>query len=311
MLPNFPTFKRLSIKDKKEIDALVHQFPPYSDFNFTSLLSWDFDKGTSVSLLHNNLVVKLYDYIDKRPLITLLGKHNLTQACEDVLAYAVTHNMPAQLSMIPEVVVHALKKDLKKHKVSFRCKKDEGNFDYIYNIQHILNLKGTPYRIKRKSIKRFRESHEERTRLALLDPTSPDIVKQLVHVFRDWGTMKNQSRSYIRNEFAAFKRLLKYAKGLPVNILGMFVDDKLSGFIVCEALPDKYGALHFGKTNLHATGAFEYLIYKSAELLHSQGCEYLNLQQDLSIENLRHTKLSWRPTTFLKKYTVSPAKPHS
>lgn len=309
MLPTFPTFKRLSIKDKKEIDSHVHQFPPYSDFNFTSLLSWDIDKGTHVSLLHNNIVIKLYDYIDKKPLITLLGKHNLRQSCEEVMTYAVAHNMAAQLSLIPEVVVHDLKKALKKHKGLLRCKKDEGNFDYIYTIQDILDLKGTRYRIKRKSIRRFKESHEKHTRLALLDPTSPDIVKQLLHIFREWGTIKNQSRSYIRNEFAAFKRLLRYAKQLPIDILGMYVEDKLSGFIVCEALPGKYGAMHFGKTNLRATGAFEYLIYKSTELLHAQGCEYLNLQQDLSIENLRHAKLSWRPSSFLRKYTITMVKP--
>lgn len=304
MIPTFPTFKRLSIRDQKEINTFVHQFPSYSDFNFVSLISWDIIQGTEISILNGNLVIKFYDYISNVPFFSILGTHDIAESIDKIRAYALKHDITPDLYLVPDVVIKALRKD-RLRKNSFMFSKDKGNFDYIYSVKDLLELKGTPYRIKRKSMRRFEETHGENTRLDIIDPTSPEIKKQIIQIFRGWTKIRNQARSYFRNEFIALKRLLKYAKHLNIDMVGLFIDDELRGFIVCETLPHGFGMMHFGKVNIRSTGCFEYLMYKSAELLHAQGCEYINLQQDLDIENLRSTKLSWRPKSYLEKYTLS------
>ena len=41
MLPEFPQFKKLELSDKEEVEKFTSKFPPYSDFNFVSMWSWD------------------------------------------------------------------------------------------------------------------------------------------------------------------------------------------------------------------------------------------------------------------------------
>ncbi|MGA9396241.1 MAG: hypothetical protein WCA83_14480 [Azonexus sp.] len=41
MIPDFPEFKPLELTDRAAIEAVVHAFPPYSDFSFTNLYAWN------------------------------------------------------------------------------------------------------------------------------------------------------------------------------------------------------------------------------------------------------------------------------
>ena len=41
MLPKFPEFKKLELNDKAVLHSVTALLPPYSDFNFTSLFSWN------------------------------------------------------------------------------------------------------------------------------------------------------------------------------------------------------------------------------------------------------------------------------
>jgi len=41
MIPEFPQFKNLELTDKIDVEKFTSKFPPYSDFNFVSMWSWD------------------------------------------------------------------------------------------------------------------------------------------------------------------------------------------------------------------------------------------------------------------------------
>ena len=72
MIPTFPNFKKLEISDKKEVEEYTSNFPPYSDFNFTSLWAWDTNEKRMISKLNGNLVVQFTDYITCEPFFSFL-----------------------------------------------------------------------------------------------------------------------------------------------------------------------------------------------------------------------------------------------
>src|SRR3989344_5608277 len=73
MIPIFPTFKKLTVEDKNEVEKATNSYPPYSDYNFVSLWSYNTKDSIEIALLNDNLVVKFFDYILSIPEISTLA----------------------------------------------------------------------------------------------------------------------------------------------------------------------------------------------------------------------------------------------
>lgn len=73
MIPEFPQFKVLELSDKGDIEVFTKKFPPYSDFNFVSMWSWDIKGDMRISQLNDNLVVRFTDYLTGNPFFSFFG----------------------------------------------------------------------------------------------------------------------------------------------------------------------------------------------------------------------------------------------
>jgi hypothetical protein len=58
MLPEFPKFKSIEISDKEDVEKITKKYPPYSDFNFVSMWSWDIKGDMRVSTFAINSMGK-------------------------------------------------------------------------------------------------------------------------------------------------------------------------------------------------------------------------------------------------------------
>lgn len=85
MIPEFPEFKKLELSDKKDIEQFTSKFPPYSDFNFVSMWSWDIKGEMRVSQLNDNLVVRFTDYLTGEPFYSFLGNNKVNDTAEKLL----------------------------------------------------------------------------------------------------------------------------------------------------------------------------------------------------------------------------------
>lgn len=73
MIPQFPEFKIVEVGDREAVESHTHRYPPYSDFNFTSLWAWDTSNERMISELNGNLVVRFTDYATNEPFLSFLG----------------------------------------------------------------------------------------------------------------------------------------------------------------------------------------------------------------------------------------------
>src|SRR5438045_3776660 len=125
MIPEFPQFKKLELSDKKNVEKFTSKFPPYSDFNFVSMWSWDIKEEMRISQMHGNLIVRFTDYTTGEPFYSFLGNTKVNETAEALLELSKKEGLPIQLKLIPEDSIKDL--DLKKFKIA----EDRDNFDYI------------------------------------------------------------------------------------------------------------------------------------------------------------------------------------
>jgi hypothetical protein len=301
MISQFPHFKKLDLNHKNDIEQIVGLHVPYSDFNFTSMWSYNVEGDMQVSILNNNLVVLFRDYITNDPFYSFIGTEKLDLTIKELFLQAKKISITPHLKLIPEVVVN----NLPKKNFDFEVKEDRDNFDYVVNIEDLSSLEGKMNADKRREINKLMRNHPGLS-IELLDLTSNKTHKEIEEVFISWQISKNKKWSDVEHELIAIKRLLNDLKQYKITCVGVKKNKKLIAFSISEEVPRGYVMGHFMKADGSYDGIFRYLQKITADHFLTKGSKYLNCEQDLGIPGLRKAKLLWRPTHHLKKYIISP-----
>lgn len=291
-LPEFPQFAKLDIAHKAVVESITSRFEPYSDFNFTSLFSWD-DDTSEVCLLNGNLVIKLADYITGRPVYSLLGENDVDTSLHALLSHAEV------LSLVPGVTIKNI-----KNPDQFNFSEDRDNFDYIYELRELAELPGGALKKKRNKANGFSGSFKSRsldTRSSILTDRQASDVE---HVFSQWASSPGKSVEEIKSEHRALTRLVEHANFFDVYLMELVLDDQVIAFSINEKINSHYALCHFEKAlpDYHKGNIYTYLSQQVARELLKLGCLYVNWEQDLGLPGLRKSKQSYNPRAFLKKY---------
>lgn len=298
-MTTFPRFKKLEIEDQLWLEKYVRKYPPYSDFNFVSLWSYDTQATVETSFLHNNLVVRFLDYMTNELFYSFLGRNNVEITIETLLDHSRRNNMKEELGMVPGDSLLTYKQDKK-----FLIKEDVDNFDYILDVGKISTLAGNKLRGKRNFSLRFQKlysSHEVR----ILDVSNLLTQQEILDLFYLWERQKGKERKDTENELIAIQRLMTNAKKFNLLNLGIYFGGKLIAFSINELIHDDYTVIDFEKADTTYIGIYQYLKQQSAKHFLELGYRCINYEQDLGIEGLRKAKLSWSPSAYLKKYKIS------
>lgn len=298
MIPRFPAFKPLELSDGPEITAIARHFPPYSDFNFVSLWSWNTTGTCQVSTLNGNLVVRMADYVTGVPFYSFLGAGAVSETAAELLRRSLDEGLEGSLRLVPEVVALALDRGRMK------CEMDMDGSDYILSTARIRKFEGNDLRNKRWQINRFvRENPVHRA--VALDLSSREVSTAMLDLFGKWAEHKGSPDAFELAEYKAFSRLLRAVDFLPdLHGIGIYLRDRLAAFVILELVHSKSCMAHYWKADPDCLGLYPFLIREIGDFLDSRGYEHLNFQQDLGLPGLRHSKKSYLPAAYLHKYTV-------
>ena len=139
--------------------------------------------------------------------------------------------------------------------------------------------------------------------IKLLDLSDIDQQKSVLKLVVE----KSKSDSDVTdNELLAISRFITGHQNVNFLSMGMFINSEMVGFIFSEVLNSKFATAHFWKANTTVSQhIYAYLMQQKAKLLHEHGCEFMNIEQDLGIGNLRKWKQSYSSEIFLKKFTIT------
>lgn len=179
--------------------------------------------------------------------------------------------------------------------------------DYIYSTEDLIQLKGNPYKTKRGEINQFRRAYPNH-RLEVLGPQHWEGIRALVETW-----LKNRLKYLageaigdffytVEMERKAIERAIKHYDQLDLQGLCLFIDDRLEGFTIGERITSSVASILVEKTNFAVLGSAQYLFHEFAKVYHD--CIYINVGDDLGLENLRKVKMSYRPVLFGEKFTL-------
>jgi hypothetical protein len=157
MIPEFPNFKKLELTDKEGVEKITSKFPPYSDFNFTSLWIWNIDDKMTISELNNNLIVVFSDYLSGKSFISFIGKNKIPETISELIKFSEKKYQTSFLKLIPEEVANVISKSM------FKIEPDRDSYDYIYSLANLANMNNWSQNTSGKSIRRFLKSNSNYT----------------------------------------------------------------------------------------------------------------------------------------------------
>jgi hypothetical protein len=302
MIPEFPNFKNIELSDRQEVEKITSKYPPYSDFNFSSMWSWDTEEKMKLSLLNNNLVVKFTDYITSEIFYSFLGNNNSSDTAEKILNLAQTENLKPLLKLVPEDSIKNI--DLKR----FKIEESRDHFDYILDNKRLIDYNVSELRGHASFKRRFLEMHSNSLDSKILNLADEEQHKNLLSLNEIWVKNKILEKKDVfpELEHKAIKRMLILSKNeTNFNLIALFHQNKMIAFAVDELLKNDFSIRHFMKADNSFKGIYSYLLSESSRVLIEAGKKYTNIEQDLGLKNLRQAKKSFDPVNFLKKYTVA------
>lgn len=300
MLPKFPEFKKLELSDRGDIEKINSKFPPYSDFNFVSMWSYNISEEMMVSDLNDNLVVLFNDYVTGEPFYSFLGNNMISETVSTLLDLSVSKGLKARLQLVPEEALEFL--DTK----FFSVKEQVEHFDYILSIERLMPHDGSDRKLssRRRVIRKFKENNS--FEIKEIDIDDFRIQNEITKVFINWELQLENGVDNIEHLRQALIRLLVMKDKRGIKSFGAFLDGELIGYSINELCANGYIVGHFQQGNIKVfPGIYALLMHETAPYFQDLGYRLVNLEQDLDIPGLRKWKASHMPVAYFKKYTIS------
>lgn len=299
MLPQFPEFKPLELSDQSDIEAITSQFPPYSDFNFLSMWSWDVKGAMRVSQLHGNLVVKFTDYITGEPFYSFLGDKEINDTVRSLIDLSIMEEIDPALKLIPAVAAASIDRSC------FIVHEDRDSFDYVYNVKELVELLGPRYERKRSLIRKFFQLYPDHN-IKISHLAHRNIKHEALELNRIWekNKLKTEGMHDMQNEKIALERFFSLDNAHELISVTVEIGGDLVAFCVSELVGPDYALSHFAKADTSYVGLGDLLMRENAKAISSTDRTLLNYEQDLGVDGLRKSKSMFHPRAMLHKYVV-------
>lgn len=184
----------------------------------------------------------------------------------------------------------------------FKFTEDRDNYDYVYSAAELLNLKGRKFHSKKNHINSFKKAFPNFTYL----PLSAELVDQCVATALDWYEKKNDVTEDVHIDFEkkAIIEALKNQEYLGLKGGVIIIDNKVEAFTFGEQLNADTAVIHVEKANADIRGIYPVINQQFVKNAWSK-MRFINREEDMGLEGLRKSKLSYHPIKFIKKFVVT------
>jgi len=182
----------------------------------------------------------------------------------------------------------------------FRYRLDRDGSDYIYHTADLVTLAGRKFHDKRNHLNRFRRSYNY-----TYEELKEHNLEDAMLITKEWiqGNSASAAEDLFLEDCAITRAIKHYG---PLGLQGglIRIAGKPVAFTLGEAINSDVFLVHFEKALSGYNGLYTAINQEFASR-HLAKYKYVNREEDMGIEGLRHSKLSYNPAFLLEKYIVN------
>ena len=292
-------FKTVTLADKSWVDEIVmNENSRSADYNFGNIYIWDKHYRQLVCRCGDRMLTKLR-YEGKPTFVFPIGTGPLRPAVEAIREFARFKGYPMTLRGITEAHREMLDKE---YPGAFEYSEDVNCADYIYSAEKLSTYSGKALHGKKNHCNRFEAEHDWD-----FVPLTRELIPGCLDMLNMW-TEENYARldgsihyehDAIMRAFAVYEKL-----GLEGGVLRS--GGKIIGFSMGEMAGRDTFDVHFEKADIDINGAYPMVCRELTRMVMQNHPEllYMNREDDMGLESLRTSKLSYKPEFMVRKFTA-------
>lgn len=292
-------FKTVTLADKAWVDEIVFsENSPSADYNFGNIYIWDKHFRQLICPFEGRMLTKLR-YEGHPSFVFPIGTGPLRPAVEALRAFAAERGYPFRMHGITERHKRQLEDEFPG---CFDFTEDSDFADYIYSADKLATYSGKALHGKKNHCNRFEAENDWE-----FVPLTRELIPGCMDMLDVWSEENSdrleKSITYehdaIVRAFAAYEKL-----GLEGGVLKS--GGRIVGFTVGELASRDTLDVHFEKAEGSINGAYPMVCREMTRMAMARHPElkYINREDDMGLEALRFSKLSYKPEFMLKKYTA-------
>jgi len=295
-------FNKLSLEDKNSIDKYISPYKFLScEYSFTSLYIWKDACDIQYTIYKHALILKKKDFDGNYHFMQPLGyaREDLGEIIEKLKAYREETNMKYLFKDLEESFIEEFNV-LLNEKNEFYIEEDRDNFDYLYEAKKLMTLSGKKLHSKKNHYNAFTKSYN----YEVVEINHERVINDVIEAAQKWFEETNEKDIKLYYELLAIKDIVNNMSLLNLNGVAVYVDGKVAAFSIGECLNEKLAVIHIEKGDKNINGIYSFIAKTLIDKCFNNS-EIINREQDLGIDGLRRSKMSYYPLKLEKKFILS------
>ncbi len=280
-------FKRVELQDKELIQNFVFKEQRRScELNFCNMFNWSPTYNYQWQIHEDRLIVIL-DQGDE--ILFPAGEWFSPDELAELSDAIRKTGHRGRIFDVPEEYFEKHDDKLQKH---FGIIHSQASWDYVYSTEKLSALSGKKLRKKRNHISQFERNYTNWKACEITIDNVEDCERFIAEIHPETDPDDE--------DYLAISTALKFLDQTGLEGLALYIDDKVVAMALFSRQTEDTYTVHFEKTNKDFIGSSQMINRETANFL-SGRCQYLNREQDLGIDGLRHAKRSYDPEFMIKR----------
>ncbi|MDL2263470.1 phosphatidylglycerol lysyltransferase domain-containing protein [Synergistaceae bacterium OttesenSCG-928-I11] len=266
-----------------------------SDYSSGVLLCWERALGYQFAFDDDEELVWIKGASPDEHFLAPVGNWNI-KGWDEIIA--ARFGRTAEFRLVPEKLVDIWRKQMGD---AVEATENRASWEYLHRVSDLATLAGKKYVKKRNRVNQFSKQNPYEY-LPITTELLPRIVLfqrawcESYRIFNDSGSIERESEGIVRNILGNWDALPQMIGG-AIEVMGRIV-----AYTVAEIVGETL-MIHFEKASLEYNAAYQVINH---EFLVHEGEPYkcVNREEDMDDPGLRDAKMSYHPSSFIKKYTV-------